>query len=509
MKITIRKLALIALLSGTIAAVHAEGAPDQPSDQVRTIWGDAGKQTPVSGQDAGLIAAKTVFVPGRYTQSKNGALFINGSRVVIPGRKTDILGFIRAGDGYVVANYDPNGVATRVVDNGTGAIASLMSPEDIARLTPEQKLRLIEAQAKMSGATSAPGAEIQSTRGEQIQFYAVDGNGQVKSLIRSVNTDAEKVLVTESALYVSQPASRWNEAVPLHSYTGVDAKQAVVNGPQDVIYGTPTADGSWFVTRPIKGERPSVVYSAYVYYHYKWRPDGNLELLRKDSDKYTSLNEFINTTGIFIDSPNLADSIRVGYVMYAHGETQTALAPDLLNFVITPYSFVEPLPKRTQIDCFGLCNHEVSLLGHHPIRATSKLGSDSSTSKATAGAREAAGRAALFRLNGKTTLATQQDGKNGLYYELVSLPSREISYGYQLMGGGVNFVRALVGSNGNDLSFHRRNDVFAIYTPKGTVLIRTENAGQDPNAAVYLESGRNVAGKDVGDFVTRYGLDTN
>lgn len=460
----------------------------------------------VSASEAGIASPTTVFVPGRYTQSKLGALYIKGGKVSIPNIRTDIIGFIPTKGGYVVANYNPQGNAAQISgQTASPSLAGMLSPDELSKLTVEQKLRYLEAQAKLASASasSAP-TVVKSVTGEQVQFYLLDTSGKVKSLISAVNTDSNVVAVTPHAIYASQPVSKWNDVVPLRSYSGVNDSLQTVTGPQDVMFGTPAENGTdWYVTKPVSGDNPRTVFSYYNFGMYLAVNGGELKLLRKGSVQYTTVYDFSNTTGIFVDSPNISDSARTGYMMLTYGETRSATTSDFFNFAITPYSFAVKLPTRTQIDCFGLCNHEISVAGHHVVRVSSKVGSNHSMSAAIGYAKEAASRAGLFNFNGAVTFASQENIKNSLNYDLVDITTNKSTDVYSVMGTGANIFRSMIGQNTNDISFSARNDVFLVYTPKGTILIKAGTSNQPTSQSVYLESGKALSADDVSHIVNQ------
>ncbi len=54
--------------------------------------------------DIGLTSPKTVYVPGRYMLNKRGAFWITNKRVLLHDHP-DILGFVPANGGYLIAGY--------------------------------------------------------------------------------------------------------------------------------------------------------------------------------------------------------------------------------------------------------------------------------------------------------------------------------------------------------------------------------------------------------------------
>lgn len=113
--------------------------------ETSTLWSDAAKRPHIGAEELGLSNPKFLFVPGRYTQSGLGAIFFNGKKIVLPNVKSDMVGVLPSGSGLIVANFERNGQTTRIVASKSPAISAIMSPEDIAKLSPEQKLRLIKA----------------------------------------------------------------------------------------------------------------------------------------------------------------------------------------------------------------------------------------------------------------------------------------------------------------------------------------------------------------------------
>jgi len=116
---------------------------------VSTLWSEAAKSKAISLAEEDLLNPKTVFVPERYSQSGFGSLFVTGKRIVLPSARTKVVDFISSGTGVIVANYEYQGTTAQILDNRSNALSSIMSMEDIAELTPEQKLRLIQAQIQV------------------------------------------------------------------------------------------------------------------------------------------------------------------------------------------------------------------------------------------------------------------------------------------------------------------------------------------------------------------------
>lgn len=404
----------------------------------------------------------------------------------------------------IVALFDPRGGAlvseVQAPDSGAG----LIDPEMFRKMSPEQQARMMEAMAKMQGAQRGAATVSTTAAGAQAVFYRIDGSGKNPRRLGTVAVADASVAVNDQAIFVAQRGGAVNRFLTLKNYVGFDAAGHSAQGPQDVLFASPAPrNGEWFVQKLTDHGRADND-GVYTYSLARWKPSGELETLRKNSVQYNDRAAFLNSQAIFADMAPLSDSFRTGTVMLALGYADRGIKTSVASFQITPWAFEKPVPTRVQIDCFGMCNHEVALIGHYPMRATSTVQGKG------AGFDQALNLAQRTVLAGTPAapLMWQQlpsSGFRALSYGMVEIGTERVAPLFEIYGGGLNIVRSLVGTNNSAMTLSNQNDVVPVIHPNGVTLLvparlNTPYAGFDHAAHSLIRAA------EVSDFVERYSL---
>ena len=459
--------------------------------------------------DLGIATPRTLFIPGRFADTGVGSMWLNGRKVVFPQGPQDVIGFVPAADGYIVALFDPHGgaVVSEVQAADSVSMPPMIDPDLLRKMTPEQQVRIMEAMAKMQGAPRGTATVSTTAQGAQAVFYRIDAVGKNPRRLGTVAVIDAGVAVSDKAIFVGQRAGAVNRFITLKNYVGFDASGRSAEGPQDVLFASPAPrNGEWFVQKLTdhgRAERDGV----YTYSLARWKPSGELETLRKSSIQYNDRAVFVNSQAIFADMSPLSDSFRTGTVMFAIGYADRGIKTSVADFQITPWAFDKPVSTRTQIDCFGMCNHEVSLIGHYPMRATSTIQGKG------AGFDEAVNLAQRTVLAGtpEAPLMWQQltsSGFGALSYGKVEIGTDRVSPLFEMVGSGLNTFRTFVGANNSAMSLSNQNDVIPVIHPKGVTLLVPRRL-ETPYAGFDNQANSLVRASEVRDFVERYSLSKN
>jgi hypothetical protein len=495
-------LILTLCLAASTAFAAAPETPAATSPLWQTLE-QAGATTRLA--DIGIASPRTLFIPRRFADANVGSLWLDGRKVIFPQGPQDVIGFLPTAGGYIVALFDAQGGSVVSESQGPESGASLIDPAMLKQMTPEQQVRILEAMAKIQGAR--PGAATVSTvaRGAQTVFYRIDSAGKNPRRLGTVAVVDASVAISDKGIFVAQRGGAVNRFLTLKNYVGFDTKGQSASGPQDVLFASPAPqDGEWFVQKLTRHDRGDSIGDGYAYSLARWKPSGELETIRKSTLQYNDRAAFVNSQAIFADMPPLADSFRTGTVMLAYGRGDRGITTDSTDFHITPWAFSKPVPTRTQIDCFGLCNHEVELIGHHPMRATRVV---QGKGAGFDGAVELAQRTVLAGTPEAPVMWQQipDPGFGALSYGMVEIGSDRVSRLFEVHGKGMNVLRGFVGTNSSAMTLSHKNDVMPVMHPKGvTLLVPTRLDG--PYAGFDNNEKRLIRASEVQDFVERYSL---
>lgn len=197
--------------------------------------------------------------------------------------------------------------------------------------------------------------------------------------------------------------------------------------------------------------------------------------------------------------------------MYREADSSNA-STDFSRVSGSAFSLSNPAPKRTQIDCFGLCNHDVSLLGDFT------LDYGNVHSGAANNMQFISQRLVLLGTPKAPIMVTQLSandfkkesypGASGLYLGYVNLDGKqsEAIPMYNLIGGGLNFARKIMGSNTSDISTNKKNDVFGVVTPKAQFVLFVDKLQKGTFPGYVPETGSVISDADARTFASKFGL---
>ncbi|OIQ52041.1 hypothetical protein BerOc1_00513 [Pseudodesulfovibrio hydrargyri] len=175
---------------GNSSAAKSDSATVKETSAVRFPQAVAGDQI-IPFSNSPLLQPKTLWIPARYRRDKSNALFIDGRRVVVDGGYSNVVGFLFAEDGYLVAVKQP---------------------------------------AKSIG---------QNSQSAVIVFYFVKGDGSTRQIGRIDN--AYSAVVAKNGIFARRPAGGGT-----YEYLGYDVQGNLVSGPQGVLHAAPLPDGGWY-----------------------------------------------------------------------------------------------------------------------------------------------------------------------------------------------------------------------------------------------------------------------
>lgn len=496
MKFTASLLTLLALVASSPALALFDGVfggADEKQEasgakqEIPLALGDAAaKSGPFATlADVGMGKFKTLWIPARYTGSDKSQLFINGRRFTAPGGYDNVVGFLPASYGYFVAVNQPVGAV--IVPHAAGTATPALTPEQLAKMTPEQQIAALQLQLKMMQLQAQNQPQVVVTTPSNasgkpyVVYYKVSPAGDVIGTVAEVQASA-KAWVTPEAIFVAQPAgvrSAGDGRVTVFNVVGYTPGGERVDGPRDALSATPGPDGEWYWFSMKE-------YGSDTQYR-KIDRTGRVEyLMRGETDiRYDAI---VNSQQAFVDLPPIADSVRAKRVMYVtwdSGRGGIKGPPD-------GRVFVAPLDIGTYKDRARIGSHREL---------------DSLYSMAE--------RAGLFGTSDKPLYAGQADrdaykepGVN-LYVLNPASPDKDYYALYNVMGRGMNVARTLFGNNnGGSFTLDSRNDLFVFITPATTVGIKAR-AGDDGIQGFDLLNRKGVAAQEVQSFVAKHGLVAN
>ena len=262
----------------------------------------------LSPADVGIPSApKTVWVPWHYQQDRQSRLYINGNLYEAPGGYIDVLGFIPAEYGYLVAVYQPRGNAPTPLATAGGGM--LLTAESLAKMTPEQQIAALQAQMQIMqmGAVAAAPVAAQARNSPVVVLYKVSSAGQTLGMVAEVPTNDAKAWITPDTIYVT----KHSKTVDIVGYTAAGVR---VEGPQGVIDAVIAPNGDW-------------LWSKYTYDKYSDFPP-NVDTMRTTpagvttteigEGQYYMRNRVLRPAKqVFIDMPPVETTMTSGLALYS------------------------------------------------------------------------------------------------------------------------------------------------------------------------------------------------
>ena len=471
----------------SLATVPAYAFFDSGSDSVQPTSAQKKSNAPVTLGDAAALAGpfstlasvgldgfKTLWIPAKYTKGTNDQLYINGRKYAAPGGNDNVIAFLPASYGYLVAVHQPLGGIT--VSRAKSAVApALLTPENLAKMTPTQQVAALQAQValmQMQKNSPPPAALATSTAGPHVVFYQVSHTGETLGSIAEIPAKA-KAWVTNEAIFVAQPIGSES-----YNFVGYSPGGGRVDGPQGATSATPGPNGDWYWFG--KQQR----YGKLVDDYNRTDRNGQTTLIREGDSTFAGINflDIHNTEQAFADLPPLTDTVRTGRVLYSMWESgQGAMRG--------PSSGIMYVSNLNLADSFY-------------------VGRDRNHS----GMFAIAQRAGLFGNVSRPLYAGQalrkkfkEPGVN-LYVMNAAKPDADYYPLYNVMGRGMNIFRSVTGSsNSGNISFDTHNDLLVVITPKTTVGIKVRVNGNEVTAFDLMNKTA-VAAAEVRSFVAKYGL---
>lgn len=275
-------------------------------------------------------------------------------------------------------------------------------------------------------------------------FYLIDKKGKKIKQVGVVNRAAD-ILVAKDAIYVESVGhdgfSEW---------VGYTPAGEEVSGPSGVTYATPLANGDWVVQRPAPERRRKDMML------YRERKDGGVEAIGRASLEAGRRAKLVHSvTGAVVNEPNYVDSVRTGYTMMASRES-TTLSHDFANWRAWVIDLTANPDRRGWMD--------------PAIKISFTLGTNDELSQKQA--ERLTKRIPLIKVGNKVYAASQYQErgffapqKYGLADLSLEKPARNMKELVELIKGGMNFARGLLGNNTGDVSAHNANDAYVITTP--------------------------------------------
>lgn len=475
-----------ALFDGLFGGAEDKQQTSTGKQEIPLALGDAAAKTGpfATLADVGMGKFKTLWIPARYTGANKAQLFINGRRFTVPGGYDNVVGFLPAPYGYFVAVHQPVGAV--IVPQAAGQVAPALTPEQLAKMTPEQQIAALQLQLQMMQIQAQNQPKVVATPANPsgqpyVVYYKVSPAGEVLGTVAEVQAGT-KTWVTPEAIFVAQPAGERRAGdgrVSVFNVVGYTPGGERVDGPRDALSATPGPDGEWYWY----GMRE---YGSDTEYR-KIDKTGRVENLRR-GETDIRYDAIVNSQQAFVDLPPIADTIRTKRVMYVTWDSGRGGIKGPPSGTV----YVSPLDVGR--------HKEFAWLGWH--REFDSLHS-------------MAERAGLFGTSDKPLYVGQADrsaykepGVN-LYVLNPTSPDKDYYALYNVMGRGMNVARSIFGNNnGGSFTLDSRNDLFVFITPTTTVGIKAR-AGDDGIQGFDLINRKAIAAQEVRSLVVKHGLVAN
>lgn len=261
---------------------------------------------------------KTVFVPGRLYRNGQGALFINGQRFASPSGARDVLGFLTANGGFLIAvRADVTGFAEKAASApAQPSAAAMFTEEELRKLPPEMRLKALQ----MMGTAPAgqDGAEVKFGNGKPnaTVFYRCSATNSCT--IARVVKGSPALQITDSTIWFNDPAQSQRTGreyiVDLLSYQGIDINGKVVDGPSGVLHAAPLPKGEWMLKRLDKVNSSDIEHSWVIR-----SSDGTERVLFSGQDSTMDSSSMVVPTSIVVDATPVSPSAAYGTISMVVG----------------------------------------------------------------------------------------------------------------------------------------------------------------------------------------------
>jgi len=417
---------------------------------------------------AGLQHPQTVWIPWYYTKTGD-ALYLQGTRLSIPGVGDNIPGFLDTPHGYLVV---------------------VRSSRRNLRLENDQVLR-----------------------GPEYLFYDVSSTGKVEKLVGSIrDREDSSVVVDRHAIYIADPVGTVS-GQRLFNYVGYSTSGQRVSGPQNVLFAAPEPTGGWSLMRVTKPHvyAPSCTTGNYAMNYISAREDhGNFHIVRKSNicEGATQI-ELFPRGNVVVDQPNYASSLTTGYFLRIW-DNHPALTQHTNWYV----GVMNPNASPKNM-CWGLIGRECVSITY---QYASKIGS-SNTNVDLGDAGGIAVSSSIFKdADGHPAWSTQLNEGNGfigggLYYGYVSmLPGDNTTKHpvFPIMGSILNTLRKFITIGaGNDANYDLNGEYLSVnvVAPGHVIMIPAGQAEHSTQPRGYdIITGKHLSSAAVLDFLSRYGI---
>lgn len=457
--------------------------------EIPLALGDAAAKTGpfASLADVGMGKFKTLWIPARYTGANKSQFFINGRRFTAPGGYDHVVGFLPAPYGYLVAVHQPVGAV--IIPQAAGQVAPALTPEQLAKMTPEQQIAALQLQLQMMQlqAQSQPQVVVTAPANQSGQSYAVyykvSPTGATLGTVAEVQAGT-KAWVTPEAIFVAQPAGErraGSGSRTVFNVVGYAPDGARLDGPQEALSATPGPDGTWY-WYSLKGNTEVTLYRMV-------NRAGQVKILDDGDSLFAGIrfSEIYNSQQAFVDLPPIADTVRTNRVMFTFWDSgQGAIkSPPRGSLYVSPMD----LPNRKKV---WLGSHKDPAALESLAERTGLFGSPENPLYAGQADRDA------YKEPGVNLYVLNPDNPDKDYYAL-----------YNVMGRGMNVTRSIFGNNnGGSFTMDSRNDLFVFITPITTVGVKAR-AGDDGIQGFDLINRKAIAAQEVQSFVAKHGLAAN
>ncbi|WP_018234185.1 hypothetical protein [Thioalkalivibrio thiocyanodenitrificans] len=217
----------------------------------------------VSAAAAGLQDPTTVWVPARYRQGGDNALYIDGVRFTASGGYADVGGFLPNEQGYLVAVYQ----------------------DTVDHTSP--------------------------LRGRFLVYYQVSPSGAITRTYGVVQDPAD-VVVGHNGIFAAKRSEGANPfGMWLYDYTGYSPEGRAVSGPRGVRVAAPAPDGGWYSLRPTEWDDPSVVLEVIRDY-----ANGRTQYMQNVRMDTREQHWFPSADAVFVNEAPLSHSARTGLMLW-------------------------------------------------------------------------------------------------------------------------------------------------------------------------------------------------
>lgn len=475
--------------------------------------------TPKTQWDPALLKqARTVYVPSVFSATSKGQLYIGGKLVLFNNTpQADVLGFIPSSkkNSYLVAVSSPRKLVR--VDN-SAVSNSVLDPEVLKRLSPQDQLRMMEAAAALQNSKSSVAAvantQSVSTSGFYIAVFEVNSTGEVLRELTGFETSNPKALIGKDGIYFPTPVPG---RTGMFNYQGYNSKGSAVQGPSNVSWASPSATaGKWYFFRPDPTDNQNALSTHKIVQWGEWTRSQGYEVESALRIRLQSYMQFLSTTGVFVDEPPLADTARTGAATYVFAEGNSeAIKFQFIDAFIHVYQFGAEEIKKDQIDCFGLCNKEITLASHRFIKAAS---SDQWSALQAGSTAEFFAKRGFLTGQGESLLYFNQM-ETGAFGSLVfagmpTIHKEKPEVVLDVINGvGLNNARKfLFAAAGNKEAFSKNKNAFGvpIFTPAGENPLIIMHSRLDKEViGINLNSGQIIVDAGYSGTASQFGISLN